>query len=287
MRIGLTLINLDRDTARLAHMAGQLEEQGLAFERFPAVYGTAVPEWLKPWFFDAGGRVTPTLKPGEIGVYASHISLHRALLDREDIDALLVMEDDLELAPDFADVITALEAMPVDWDIIKLSNPPKAPYLDHGDIAPGRALATYSRVPNNLGAYVISRAGAIKTTRFRGQRIWAIDEDMRRPWDWELETLGIVPPPARANIFETSSIDAMGARALGKESALQKLGRRRWGGPAAWFRQIRWQIRHLGLAGYLGAIVRTGLKSLLKRITPAGARGQDWLNLRVPGRRRV
>ena len=282
IRIGLALINLDRDTARLAHMAGQLDAQSLAFERFLAVYGLAVPDWLKPWFFDAEGRVTPTLKPGEIGVYASHISLHKALLDRDDIDALLVMEDDLELAPDFAAVITALEAMPVDWDIIKLSNPPKAPYLDHGEIAPGRALVTYSRVPNNLGAYVISRSGAAKTTRLRGLRVWAIDEDMRRPWDWEIETLGIVPPPARANIFETSSIDAMGERALGKESTLQKLARRRWGGPVDWLRQIRWQIRHLGAWGYLGTILRTILKSLIKRMTPASAGA----GLRIPGARR-
>lgn len=267
MRIGLALINLDRDVGRLDHMRGQIERLGLIFERFPAVLGLQVPDWAKSWFFLPDGTPVHSLKPGEIGVYASHISLHRMLLARADIDALLVMEDDLEIADDLPAVLAGIAGFDVPFDIIKLSNPAKAPYLAHGEVAPGRELATYARVPNNLGAYVISKAGAAKTTAFHGLRRFAIDEDMRRPWDWGLETFGVLPAPIRANIFELSSIDAMGDRNLGRESWLDKLKRRRIGSPRDWLKQVRWQIAHLGAAGYAAAILRGVVYSVAKRVS--------------------
>lgn len=271
VQVGAALINLDRDQARLAHMSVEAMRVGLTFQRFPAVQGIAVPEWLKTRFFEADGIPVSTLRPGEIGVYASHLCLHKALLDREDMDALLVLEDDLSIMGDLPALLAALDSLPKGWDILKLSNPPKAGFLDHGELATGMHLVQYARVPNNLGAYVISRSGAAKTTQFRGLRYFAIDEDMRRPWDWELETYGILPPPCRANIFEVSSIDSMGARALGKESALDKLKRRRWPNMEGIKQQIRWQIAHLGLLGWLRCILITPVFSLLKRI-----RGRAW-----------
>lgn len=266
MRIGIALINLDRDEARRAHMAGELGRLGLAYERFPAILGLSVPDFLRPWFFDGEGKPSPSLKPGEIGVYASHIALHVALLARDDLDALLVLEDDLAFEADFPDLLAALAASKRPFDVIRLSNPPKAPYLERAEVTTGRALVCYSRVPNNMGAYLISKAGARKTTQFRGLRRHAIDEDFRRPWDWRLETFGIVPAPIRANIFQTSSIDSLGARALGHETGLQKFARRRLGRPADWSRHLAWQISLFGPSIYVGMLARTLLYSLLKRL---------------------
>lgn len=268
MRIGVALINLDKDRDRLAHMTRQFETAGVSFERFPAIYGLAVPERLKPWFFDAAGQPTPSLKPGEIGVYASHLALQMRLLERADIDALVVFEDDCEIAPDFAQVLQALALRGDEFDIVRLSNPSKAPYLDHGSISAGRHLVTYARVPNNMGCYLITRSGARKTTEFQTLRRYAIDEDFRRPWEIALETRGVLPPPVRANIFEASSIDAMGDRALGRESYLAKLKRRHWPSPSGLLRQIRWQIAHLGPAGYARAILLGVAWSIAKRLSP-------------------
>lgn len=268
MRIGIALINLAKDRDRLEHMAQQFAAAGIGFERFEAVYGLAVPDALRSWFFDAEGRPTPHLKPGEVGVYASHLALHRRLLERADLDALVVFEDDCEIAPDFAEVLKALASCGKVFDIVRLSNPTKAAYLDHGTLVAGRHLATYARVPNNMGSYLITRGGAQKTTATPTLRRFAIDEDFRRPWEMGLETLGVLPPPVRANIFETSSIDAMGARALGRESFLAKLRRRHWPGPRALLRQWRWQCAHLGVGGYARAIMLGGLRSIAKRFSP-------------------
>ena len=64
------LINLDRDTARLAWMTRQLEAAGLCFERIPAVAGRAVPQYLLPFFSSDGIAVNSRLEPGEVGCYA-------------------------------------------------------------------------------------------------------------------------------------------------------------------------------------------------------------------------
>ncbi|MBN8534999.1 MAG: glycosyltransferase family 25 protein [Rhizobiales bacterium] len=271
MRIGVALINLGKDRDRLAHMAQQFAQAGIAFERFEAVYGLAVPDSLRPWFFDLAGQPTPHLKPGEIGVYASHLALHRQLLHRPEFDALVVFEDDCEIAPDFADVLKALAASARNFDIVRLSNPTKAAYLDHGALVAGRHLVTYARVPNNMGCYLITRAGALKTTASPSLRRYAIDEDFRRPWEIGIETLGVLPPPARANIFETSSIDAMGDRALGREGFMTKLKRRHRPGPVALMRQWRWQCARLGFGGYVRAILLSGLWSVAKRLSPRAA----------------
>lgn len=250
-------------------MTSELGRLGLAFERFPAVLGAGVPDWLRPWFLDAQGRIASRLKPGEVGVYASHIALHRRLLEDERFDWLLVMEDDCEIAADLPALLETLARSDIAFDIVKLSNPSKAAFLDHGAIIPGRALVTYQRVPNNLGAYLISRAGAEKTTRFRGLRRYAIDEDMRRDWDWGLRTYGILPAPLRANIFEQSSIDDLGDRRLGRESFFDKFRRRRIGTPAQWVRQFSWQAERFGFFGYLKAVLALAHRSIAKRFFAA------------------
>jgi glycosyl transferase family 25 len=284
MQIGLALINLDRDEARLAHMRAEFARVGIEVERFPAILGLAVPDWLRPRFLRPDGQPNSSLKPGEIGVYASHLSLHRQLLERSDLDALVIMEDDLRLSDDLPRVLADLSRLAVPFDVIRLSNPAKAPVITHGAVGEGRQLVTYSRVPNNMGCYLISRAGAGKTTAFRGPVRFAIDEEMGRPWDWGLETFGVLPAPVEANIFEHSSIDQLGARALGRESWWDKLQRRNLGSPGAWLRQMRWQVSHLGASGYAKCLVLTALRSARKVVDhsernrpPANFSGKTYL----------
>lgn len=270
MRIGVYVINLDRDAGRLEFMRRQIDAAGLEFTRFPAVLGTAVPAELAPWFRNPDGTAVAWLKPGEIGVYASHIGIHRLLLDT-DLDAALVFEDDVRLSPDLSTFLATVDTLPRNWDIVRLSNPSKAAFAVFAQLAPGLDLVGYARVPNNLGCYLISRSGAAKTTRFRGVRTWAIDEDMRRPWDWDLMTYGVLPAPTEANVLDTSSIDSLGARTLGRETWWAKLKRRRWLTPAAIIRRIGWQIRFFGLGTWLRCLA-TGFAARLRRALSAQAR---------------
>lgn len=275
------LINLDRDPDRLAYMGAALEKLGLEFTRIPAVLGLAMPEWVKPYFLDSAGAIASKLRVGEVGCYASHLVVARRMVD-EAIPAALVFEDDLELPADFAALIAeTLRLAPAGWDIIRLSNPPKAPYVPVADLPGGRDLALYARVPNNTGASLLSLSGARKLLR-PGPRDLQIDEHLRRPWDLGMETYGIVPAPIRSNIFDASTIDAMDQRGLGREGLLEKLARRRVASPGMALQHFSWQIAHLGAIGWLGATFRGLADSLSRKLGSArktGAEAQRRLRL--------
>lgn len=261
--LGALLINLDRDPDRHAHMAAEFARVGLPYERIPAVLGLAMPAWVKPYFLDASGNIASGLKAGEVGCYASHLMVAKHLIDCGRAYAL-ICEDDLTLPDDLVPLLEAtLTRLPAGWDILRLSNPPKAAYRVIADLPGGRNLVIYSRVPNNTGCHLLSRSGAEKLLA-PGLRSLQIDEHLRRPWRLGMETYGIAPAPVISNIFD-STIDAISDRGLGLESWVAKTRRRDLGSPSDWVRQITWQVRHLGVPGVLSAFVRTHLASLVKK----------------------
>ena len=44
------IINLDADKDRLVLMDQQLKALAIGYKRFPAINGTDLPDWLKPYF---------------------------------------------------------------------------------------------------------------------------------------------------------------------------------------------------------------------------------------------
>lgn len=86
----IIVINLDCDTARLAHMRRQLSGVGLRYERFAALRGDALLADLAR-YFPAGAR----LSSGEIGCYASHLAIMQRIVRGEIAQPLLVLEDDV------------------------------------------------------------------------------------------------------------------------------------------------------------------------------------------------
>ncbi|MGY0197721.1 glycosyltransferase family 25 protein [Leptothrix sp. BB-4] len=120
----LTLvINLDRDTRRLARIATQLDALGLPWTRIPAVYGARLTAEERARLVDVKGygrRHGMTPNAGEIGCYLSHLDAARALL-ASDATQALVLEDDVGLLPDLPAMLDALAAVPERWDMVKLS----------------------------------------------------------------------------------------------------------------------------------------------------------------------
>lgn len=203
------VINLDRDADRLAHMRSELGKFNLAFERFEALRGTALPEQLKPYFPASSDGDRSTLSMGEIGCYASHLAVCKKIVEGEITAPVLVLEDDIELAPNFVTLLdNVLKLLPQDWDFVRLSNEAKHAVMPLYDLGGGRTLVRYTNVPTSTGASLVSRSGAEKFLK-QAPRSLPVDQDLRRVWTWELNTFGILPAPVRRDIFDVSSIDAM------------------------------------------------------------------------------
>jgi len=207
----VVVINLDRDTSRLQHMRTQLLRARLSFLRFSAIDGSDLPGDLRD-YFDPGS--TP-LSAGEIGCYASHLSICRQIAAGALGSPTLVLEGDVVLPPRLAYVLQRLcAALPPGWDIVRLSYPSKRAMLSVTTLGGGFELVRYSQIPVSTGAYLLSHSGALKFLA-PGLRNLPIDHDLRRVWTWNLKTYGVAPPPVTADSLGTSSIDAMapGARA--------------------------------------------------------------------------
>lgn len=221
----IILLNLDRDTDRLAHMRAELERAGVDFVRLPGVLGRAFPSDLAGYFAGAG----QSLKAGEVGCYASHLLAMRAIASGDHGACAIIMEDDLQIDGDFADTVQSLlERVPPGWDFVRLSNMPKRAVVELCALGGARRLVKYSKVPNNTGAYLISREGAGKFVVERS-RARAVDEDLRRPWEFDLRVFGVEPAPIVANLM-ASSIDAVEAGRLdGRCGIWGRLKRTQWG----------------------------------------------------------
>lgn len=254
-------------------MASEAARAGMSFERFSALDGRHLEGALRAQFFNSDGSPhAPALSQGEIGCYASHLSIHQLLLADERQDCALVLEDDVQLADDVLSIIDAVLRTLPRWDIIRLSNTPKAVVLPVAALPNGREAVRYWTVPNGAGAYLISRSGAEKFLRAYTKRTLPIDEDLRRPWRNGLDTYGIVPPPVEPDVLGVSRIASMG-RPEGIparrrfEQAAHKHDR-----IAAW----SYRLRTFGTSAFCRAMVRMTYALMVKRAAGLDAAKPLW-----------
>ena len=105
------VINLDCNPERLAFMRGQLDRSGIAFERFPAVYGKTLSAEERAKGFSRVRSFIASKKrmsDAEIGVAMSHVGCYRRLLATDE-PAALIFEDDVVLGAGFRDALARVE----------------------------------------------------------------------------------------------------------------------------------------------------------------------------------
>jgi glycosyl transferase family 25 len=167
------------------------------------------PEQASRWYSDDlnARQYYKPLRNGEKGCYASHIGAWQQLL-ASDAPALVVLEDDVRLTPQFADVVNAIAALQEPWDMVKLLGRDREKVRSQRPLVPGTALVDYSRVPSMTAGYVVSRAGAAKLLAHRQPFGRPIDVDLRFWWECDqLRILGVSPSAiALDDTSEVSSI---------------------------------------------------------------------------------
>ncbi|MBY0227420.1 MAG: glycosyltransferase family 25 protein [Hyphomicrobium sp.] len=213
MEIKTYLINLEKDVERFRAMDQRLSAAEIPYERFPALTADNLPNWLKPYLLDRLGNKPIELSDGEIGCYASHLSVMMKCL--EDGETVLVLEDDLQFPPNFKSLIKLCLNFQTPWDMLRLSSSDKRPVISLGELTPEYQVVEYLRVPPNLGAYLVRPVGAQKFLSWSQPRWRPVDQDLRRPWENDVHTIGIFPRPVLPNQFP-SSIDSIGPRRRGR-----------------------------------------------------------------------
>jgi glycosyl transferase family 25 len=201
-------INRECDTARRDAIERGLREARLEGERVSAVEGLQVPTDLRPYFF-TNGQLHSKLTRGEVGCYASHLTVMQAVIDRG-LECALVLEDDAVLSPNLAENLeTILSSLPRGWDLVHLCKDPCRATKPVAKLADDLTLVRYSRVPATTTGYLISRSGAKKFLR-KSKRYWPVDTDFRQPWNYALEIYGLSRKIIAPNNAFESSIHLMG-----------------------------------------------------------------------------
>ena len=202
-QIPIYVINLDEDRDRLNAITRQLDDQGLAFTRFPAFRGANIPEQWKPQFKDS------PIGDGEIGCYASHLQCMADMLDTDE-SARVILEDDAVLSDNFPELLEILPGcLPDDWNIVRLYMNKRRPFFIKESLPKGFDLIIYKRIPSSMTGYMLDRNFAQMFTNFY-PRSMAIDLDMKYPYLFgSFQTYGISPPPVSKSSSQ-SKVDIIG-----------------------------------------------------------------------------
>ena len=215
------VINLDRDTERMASIRANLEGLGLLFERLSAVMGKDVPEWEKLVDMSAYAWRNRLDAPraGEVGCYLSHLKAMETFL-RTDAPWCVILEDDVEVLPACADVLRSL-AEKDDWDLVKLFNFHSGLPVKKRALAGGHHLVVHLTRTTSAAAYVVNRRAAETLLRSMRPISEQVDHAHDQPWETGLRVRGIRPMPViLAPVAHTTSTigyqDKQKRRPLGK-----------------------------------------------------------------------
>jgi glycosyl transferase family 25 len=163
------VVNLDRDTERLAHMQALLGGMGIAYERIAAVDGRVLTAEVR-------AAASPELSPGEIGCLMSHRAAWERIAAGSERYAL-ILEDDIFVAPILSMFADGDGWIPPDADVVKLETTRDHVHVDRnagGTVGDRRLLRLRSTHPGSA-AYVISAAAARDLLRRSAQLTRPVD----------------------------------------------------------------------------------------------------------------
>jgi len=220
------VINLDRDTERMASIHANLVRIGLSYERLPAVMGKDVPDWEKLVDLSAYAWRNRLDMPraGEVGCTLSHLKAMETFL-KTDAPWCVILEDDVEVLPACAEVLRSL-AEKDDWDLVKLFNFHSGLPVKKRALGSAHYLVVHLTRTTSSAAYVVNRRAAETLLKSMRPITEQVDHALDRPWETGLRTRGIRPMPVvlAPVAHTTSTIDYQGrgkqGRPLGKSLKL-------------------------------------------------------------------
>lgn len=214
------LINLEGSDGRLAQATAQLTAAGLPFTRVAAFDGRGLAREEFPDYDHARAlaHMGRPLRGGEVGCYLSHLEAARQFLASGAAYGL-VLEDDLQLMPDFAAglaaVLTLVDERAADWDLVHLAAGRHKIFtrIAGFEVAGQRHVLTRAHYfPMVTTALLWSRAGAAAFVAAHRQ-IWAPVDNYLRHWQLSRDRgLAVWPPLVKTSGVASEIAGEGGAR---------------------------------------------------------------------------
>lgn len=205
------VINMERSSDRRQSMAAQFGRLGIDFEFFAATDGEKLTQ-REPARYDEQFSIAQISRPmsrSEIGCYLSHARLWTKIVD-EDIPWAVVLEDDVDIMGDLTGIVSAIGALPFEWDLIRLAGLGSPRALPLCVLTGDANLATLLQGAGGTQAYCVSFRGARKLLDYATPRVVGTVDDhvIDNCRKTGLRILAVQPFPISENKGFISSIEA-------------------------------------------------------------------------------
>lgn len=226
------VISLQRSDDRRAGVHAQFTRLRMPYRFFDAVEGNANASrhFLR---FDRRLYRLNTYRdprPGEIACYASHLELWK--YSARTNEAIVVLEDDCQLEPDFPAAMQAVERLIDRFGFIRLQSPTRHRRLRVGQSA-HRLLDTgafelyyLARVPLCLTGYAIAPQTAAKLAAASTTLTAPVDKFAQRTWEHGAPMYGL--EPASVTLSPLADTSTIGDRSVRQRGARDMLARARY-----------------------------------------------------------
>jgi glycosyl transferase family 25 len=208
--LGIWLINLDRDTGRLAKMEQQLAELGLTYTRFPAIYGKDhVEELSRRADAEAYARnMGSPILPGKMGCYASHVTVWETFVASPHKVAL-ILEDDVVFHDDFLESLDAALVGAAHWDTVRFNCIRAKLPICQGKLGRYR-LNAYAGPFTGNAAYLLHKSVAKRILPNLWPQTRAFDHELNRFFRHDFRQFGLEPFSSHVDDGNVSSITGTG-----------------------------------------------------------------------------
>lgn len=206
------VINLDRDVSKWEAVAGRLRDQGIRFERLPAVDGRQLQ--------DVSAHCTPACAwfcpRAAVGCFLSHKRAWQTVVDRG-LSEALVFEDDVAFEPHARQLVEAAQReLPADYHVMLLGcfTCEDEMWVEHllglaRGLASARTVSAHLAVPSQTfgsQAYLVSNAGARMLLSLLSRMSTTVDWQMGSAMKQGLRVFTTLPGATYQASMESSSI---------------------------------------------------------------------------------
>jgi glycosyl transferase, family 25 len=189
------VISLTRALDRREHITRRLSELGVAFEFFDAIDGGTSNHPVLARYDHALRlkKIGYGMRPGEIGVYASHYLLWQWCAENN--TPCIVLEDDIEFSEDFSQVIAWLEQHIARLGFTRIGWVFDRPFRALENAVGARQLGKHLKGPRGGQGYAIHPSAAKKYLAQSERWSEPMDDYMDMEWRHGVLMLALYPAP--------------------------------------------------------------------------------------------